>query len=194
MKMMVSPKSLAAAAAAMILSASAAFAGSAVVVLDGTHDAVGGLSVRASDIAARAAGSLGVRSRSVFEALSEESGRVFAVFEDDAMTNEELAAYLADSPGIKSAMPNGIIRAFSVPNDPQYGDQWGYGYIGMPEAWRPERPTDMSSSSTQASTRDIRISPVASLSSTRRTFMPIRPAPALMLRTPTDTALTSPAP
>lgn len=138
MKMMLSAKNLVAAAAAMILSASAAFAGSAVVVLDGTHDAVGELSVCASDVVARAAGSLGVRSRSVFEALSEESGRVFAVFEDDEMTNEELSAYLADSPGIKSAMPNGIIRAFSVPNDPQYGDQWGYEYIGMPEAWSVE--------------------------------------------------------
>ncbi len=46
-----------------------------------------------------------------------------------------LAKTLAREPGVKSAEPNYLHKISAVPNDSQYGKQWHYELINLPQAW-----------------------------------------------------------
>ncbi|MDF1553457.1 MAG: S8 family serine peptidase [Deferrisomatales bacterium] len=42
---------------------------------------------------------------------------------------------LRADPRVEMAVPNYVVGATAVPNDPLYGSQWHYAAVGLPEAW-----------------------------------------------------------
>ena len=47
----------------------------------------------------------------------------------------ELVRELRTRPDVRYAHPNYVLKAFAVPNDPRYNDQWHYPAINLPKAW-----------------------------------------------------------
>lgn len=103
--------------------------GEAIVVLKG------GAGRSAGDVARAAAESAAARSVKTYDALSERSGNVFALFKSDTKSTEELIADLEAIEDIVAVSPNHIKRAFATPNDARYGELWGMKKIGAEAAW-----------------------------------------------------------
>lgn len=66
------------------------------------------------------------------------AGGAFSVYRAQGASQQQtrdLAAAVAARPDVVDAFPNWVLRAFKVPNDPNYAFQWHYPAINLPIAW-----------------------------------------------------------
>jgi subtilisin family serine protease len=67
------------------------------------------------------------------QALS--GGSIALVRNETDLSLRELAQQLSEDDGVAYVEPNYIVRHTSLPNDPEYGEQWALPKIQAPEAW-----------------------------------------------------------
>jgi len=96
--------------------------------------------------------STGLVSLGTFSEISRISGNNIIHLRSETKSTEQLMQELADNPDVKSAQPNykrrilnepktpvSYLSAFGnsqiLPNDPHFGEQWGFRNIGMPQVW-----------------------------------------------------------
>ena len=105
-----------------------------------TETAPDGRPMRAGSLLVTFRSSAGQAAR---DAINQEAGAVAVerlgtgtvrVQARPGMAGPALEAYRARS-DVQRAVPDYIVRATAVPNDPQFGDQWGMAKISAPAAW-----------------------------------------------------------
>ena len=74
----------------------------------------------------------GAESTKIFEGLSRETGKTFALFASRNMTTEDLLSAFSRDPAVESVSPNFLRKTLSVvPNDPYFKEQWGLSNPGV---------------------------------------------------------------
>ena len=81
------------------------------------------------------AASVGAQAVQTYGAIAIRSGKNIVHIRSEQKSTEELIAELKTLPEVIDAWPNYISRASLVPNDPNFGKQWGLRYINAAEAW-----------------------------------------------------------
>lgn len=77
----------------------------------------------------------GARVNTVYPALSEAKGAIFALMVSDTLSTEKLIENLNTNPQILAASPNYILKASRVPDDFYYSELWAMPTIRAEEAW-----------------------------------------------------------
>lgn len=122
-------KRLLAAAVFIFISATAASAGGAVIVLMRTA----GQGERGGDIIRAAAESRSADVVRVYDSLS--AAGTIGVIQSGSVSSEELIKSLKDDPDVVSVMEDRTVRALRTPSASEWSKQWNMPAVSAPEAW-----------------------------------------------------------